>query len=75
MSKIDYKLSSMLGHTDLATTEVYAKLNIELLRDTLEEILNCPLTNSLIGKKITLLWVLVKKEMHINGFWPVQMIF
>lgn len=25
-----------LGHTDLATTEVYAKLNIELLRDALE---------------------------------------
>lgn len=26
-----------LGHTDLATTEVYAKLNIELLRDALED--------------------------------------
>lgn len=26
-----------LGHTDLATTEIYAKLNIELLRDALED--------------------------------------
>lgn len=26
-----------LGHTDLATTEVYAKLNIKLLRDALED--------------------------------------
>ena len=25
-----------LGHTDLATTEIYAKLNIELMRDALE---------------------------------------
>lgn len=26
-----------LGHTDLATTEIYAKLNIELMRDALEK--------------------------------------
>lgn len=30
-------IRDMLGHTDLATTEVYAKLNIELLRDALED--------------------------------------
>ena len=46
-----------LGHTDIATTEVSAKWNIHVLRISLEEILNCPLTNSLIGKKITLLWL------------------
>ena len=26
-----------LGHVDLATTEIYAKMNIELLRDALED--------------------------------------
>ncbi len=30
-------IRDILGHTDLATTEVYAKLNIELLRDALED--------------------------------------
>lgn len=29
-------IRDILGHTDLATTEIYAKLNIELMRDALE---------------------------------------
>ena len=30
-------IRDFLGHVDLATTEIYAKMNIELLRDALED--------------------------------------
>lgn len=29
-------IRDILGHVDLATTEIYARLNIELMRDALE---------------------------------------